>query len=253
MRGFTRQRGDAWELRVYLGQDIISGKKRYATRTIRGSRREAERVLARMVGEVDRGGFAHTGATTGVLLERWFTHACPDFSPKTIRETRGYLDRDLLPALGGVPLDKLRTEERSIEDVNAHYPHGWQHLGEGARKLGDARSDVEHLCARLCETFRQSSELAGDRRREQTSGRSRCTSLGEERVVVRVPSRLGRASLCRFDCLSHRTHDRLAECAAALYTQVRQPWRENEIPVRTSDREPALNQDTFDWRIEFIV
>ena len=40
--------------------------------------------------------------------------------------------------------------ERSIEDVNAHYPHGWQHLGEGARKLGDARSDVEHLCARLC-------------------------------------------------------------------------------------------------------
>ena len=143
--------------------------------------------------------------------------------------------------------------ERSIEDVNAHYPHGWQRLGEGARKLGDARSYVEHRCARLCETFRQSSELAGDRRREQTSGRGRCTSLGEERVVVRVPSRLGSASLCRFDCLSHRTHDRLAECAVALYTQVRQPWRENEIPVRTSDREPALNQDTFDWRIEFIV
>jgi hypothetical protein len=28
MRGFIRPRGDGWELRVYLGQDVISGKKR---------------------------------------------------------------------------------------------------------------------------------------------------------------------------------------------------------------------------------
>ena len=70
MRGFIRPRGDAWELRVYLGQDAITGKKRYASHTVRGSRREAERVLAKMVGDADRGGFARTGATTGELLER---------------------------------------------------------------------------------------------------------------------------------------------------------------------------------------
>jgi hypothetical protein len=39
MRGFIRRRGEAWELRVYLGQDAITGKKRYATRSVRGSRR----------------------------------------------------------------------------------------------------------------------------------------------------------------------------------------------------------------------
>ncbi len=87
-------------------------------------------------------------------------------------------------------------------------------------------------CARRSDS---PAELTGDRRREQRSGRSRCTSLGDERVVVRVPPRLGRASFCRVDCLSHGTHDRLAECAAALHTQVRQPWRENEAPVRTSE------------------
>ena len=31
--GFMRQRGASWELRVYLGRDPLTGKKRYATRT----------------------------------------------------------------------------------------------------------------------------------------------------------------------------------------------------------------------------
>jgi len=35
MKGFIRQRGDAWELRVYLGADQVTGKQRYATRTVR--------------------------------------------------------------------------------------------------------------------------------------------------------------------------------------------------------------------------
>ena len=43
MRGFIRRRGAAWELRVYLGQDTVTGKKRYATKSVRGSRREADR------------------------------------------------------------------------------------------------------------------------------------------------------------------------------------------------------------------
>ena len=72
MRGFIRRRGEAWELRVYLGQDAVTGKKRYATKSVRGSRREADRVLARMVADADQGTFARTSATVGELLERWF-------------------------------------------------------------------------------------------------------------------------------------------------------------------------------------
>ena len=134
MRGFIRPRGDAWELRVYLGQDVITGKKRYACHTVRGSRREAERVLAKMVGDADRGGFARTGATTGELLERWLAHAKADFSPKTVRETRGYMDRDLFPALGDVALDKLRTE-----DLDRYYRSLLAH-GSRGRPLSPVRS-----------------------------------------------------------------------------------------------------------------
>ena len=40
-------------------------------------------------------------ATVGDLLEAWFDHAREDLSPKTVRETRGYLDRrNLIPGLG---------------------------------------------------------------------------------------------------------------------------------------------------------
>src|SRR5688500_13905238 len=52
MAGSVRQRGrGAWELRVYLGIDPDSGRQRYATRTVRGSRRAATAALGELVEE----------------------------------------------------------------------------------------------------------------------------------------------------------------------------------------------------------
>jgi hypothetical protein len=45
MTGSLRPRGaNSWELRVYQGTDPTTGRQRYATRTIRGSRTEAVRA-----------------------------------------------------------------------------------------------------------------------------------------------------------------------------------------------------------------
>lgn len=41
--------------RVYLGTDPVTGKQRYATRTIRGDKRDAQRVLTAMVAEAEQG------------------------------------------------------------------------------------------------------------------------------------------------------------------------------------------------------
>jgi hypothetical protein len=89
MKGFMRQRGASWELRVYTGRDPVTGKKRYATRTVRGGKREAQSALAAMITEAERGGMARTTATVGELLDTWFDFAAPNFSPKTVKETRG--------------------------------------------------------------------------------------------------------------------------------------------------------------------
>ena len=45
------------------------------------------------------------------MLEQWFEQASGDFSPSTVVETRGVIDRYLLPALGKVRLDKLRSSD----------------------------------------------------------------------------------------------------------------------------------------------
>lgn len=69
MPGSMRQRGGSWKLKVYRGRDAVSGRKRWAYRSFRGGKREAQRALAAMVAEADRGGLARTTWTVGDLLE----------------------------------------------------------------------------------------------------------------------------------------------------------------------------------------
>ena len=116
MKGFIRQRGEAWELRVFLGNDPLTGKQRYATRTVRGGKREAQRVLAEMITNADQGLTPRSASTVGDLLEAWFELASPDFSPTTVRETRRVIDKSLLPAFGKRKLAKLQPA-----DIDAFY------------------------------------------------------------------------------------------------------------------------------------
>ena len=111
MKGFMRQRGDSWELRVYLGTDPVTGKQRYASRTVRGGKRVAQRMLAELVTEAERDLLVRTNATAGELIEAWLEQATRDFSPKTVKETRGFIDRNLLPTIGAVPLSRLKASD----------------------------------------------------------------------------------------------------------------------------------------------
>lgn len=110
MQGSLRRRGAAGQLRVYAGRDAVTGHKRWATRTVRGTRREAQRELAAMVrtvGDQDGG----TGASVATLLERWVEQAAPDWSPPTVVHHRQVLDRYLLPHFGRIALHHLRPAE----------------------------------------------------------------------------------------------------------------------------------------------
>ena len=102
-----RQRSGSWELRVYAGRDAVTGKKRWVSRTVKGGKREAARALAKLSAEVGGHAAAPTSATVGDLLEQWLSFARDDLSPKTVLETRGFMDRNLLPALGDIPLSRL--------------------------------------------------------------------------------------------------------------------------------------------------
>lgn len=97
MAGHWRQRGNSIELRAFAGRDPLTGKKRYATRTIPlVGKREAEKALAIFVAELAEGKNVGNGAGTfGELLERWFEGRSGDWSPGTAYQTRWMIDHRL--------------------------------------------------------------------------------------------------------------------------------------------------------------
>jgi len=80
MKGHLRQRGNAWELRAYVGVDPFTNRKKYLTRTFRGGKREAEEALARFTTEVAGGGHAAQDTTVGDLILDWLSLARADLS-----------------------------------------------------------------------------------------------------------------------------------------------------------------------------
>jgi integrase len=113
MPGSMRQRGEnSWNLRVYGGRDPVTGRKISVERTVRGNKREASKVLAGMVADVDRRPVASTGkGTVAALCREWLAHASPSFSPKTIEVTNMYIEDPIIPVLGSIPVSKLTPND----------------------------------------------------------------------------------------------------------------------------------------------
>jgi len=108
MAGTMRERSPGhWQLRVYLGRDPASGRKRQVQRTFSGTRREAEKALAALVTEIGQGHIDNSHATFGELLDAWVEHITPMRHPKTVHEARRSIETRLRPALGRIRLDQL--------------------------------------------------------------------------------------------------------------------------------------------------
>src|ERR1035437_4136498 len=109
----------SWQLRVYVGDDPLTGKPRQVSRTYTAPRqepgagkREASKQLAKLVAEVERGEHGGTASTFGLLLDEWTAHGeRMGRSPKTLFEYRRKIDRQIRPALGSNRLDKLTAHD----------------------------------------------------------------------------------------------------------------------------------------------
>jgi integrase len=115
-RGSLTKRGDSWRIIVDAGTDPITGKRRQLTRTVRGTKREAEAIQASMLTEVAEGRATRTGATLGELLDAWYDANSAEWSPRTALENRRIIKSVIVPALGSKKLAKLRTA-----DIDAFY------------------------------------------------------------------------------------------------------------------------------------
>jgi integrase len=102
-------RSGVWEARIDAGRDPATGKRRQVSRTVYGTKREAQKVLNEMAVEADRGRFTGTSATFGGLCEGWLELATASLSPVTVRNYRDLLKNHIIPALGTVPVASIQT------------------------------------------------------------------------------------------------------------------------------------------------
>jgi integrase len=108
-----RRRRDGWQVIVYAGLDPLTGRQRQLTRQVNGSRRQAEKVEARLRTEVADGKHAGTRVKTlGELVDLWIERrAASDkpISPDTVEDYRSLIAKKIKPALGGKRLHTVNT------------------------------------------------------------------------------------------------------------------------------------------------
>jgi len=133
MNGSLRQRGaSSWELRVYDGTHPDTGKMRYATRTVRGSRREAEAELAGFAAQVSQPPRRALDTTFKELFEQWYANAAPRWAVNTQRQTRSVIDVHLIPRFGHFAVGQLTTA-----GIDAFYADLRDRGGRDGRGLSD--------------------------------------------------------------------------------------------------------------------
>lgn len=115
MRGHLEARGNGtWRAKVFLGQDA-NGRQRYITRTIHGSKREADTQLRQLILEA---GLSHdtTSATVGDLALKWLELVEESLSPSTYREYGRLLEKIILPEFATTKVRAVRPS-----DLDAFY------------------------------------------------------------------------------------------------------------------------------------
>jgi integrase len=115
MRGHLEARGkNAWRAKVYLGRDATTGRHRYLTKTIHGTKRQAEKVLAQLLAETGPSAQAAVDGTFGELVEQWMAIAEDSLSPTTIRGYRHLLNQRILPVLGHRKVRSIRSSDLDV-------------------------------------------------------------------------------------------------------------------------------------------
>lgn len=110
MKGHIRKRGKAsWAIVLDLGRDA-SGKRKQKWHSVKGTRKNAEKELARLLNDLNTGGYVEPSKiTVREFLETWLTdYAAQTVAAKTLERYRGIIDGHVSPAIGGIKLAQLR-------------------------------------------------------------------------------------------------------------------------------------------------
>jgi integrase len=121
-RPYQKALPDSWTIQVYAGRDPVTGKKLRIARAVRGTKKEAELALAKLINAVETGvDFNATKMTFGEYAERWVKSKVKKVRPKTIQRYSDLMRLHIVPIIGNVPLLTLKPLhlEKIYEEASA--------------------------------------------------------------------------------------------------------------------------------------
>lgn len=109
--GTITKRGNSYRIRYYIepGPD---GKSRQATETVRGNKKEAEKILRDRITSVEQGNYISADTqNVSEFMDYWLqTYAATNTTVRTQQGYRQKINGYIKPALGGVTLQNLRPQ-----------------------------------------------------------------------------------------------------------------------------------------------
>jgi integrase len=115
MSGGLRQRQPGvWEVRLEAGRDPVTGRRLQISKSVKGSKRDAQRVLNELAAKADKGQYGGTATTFRQLSEQWLRLVGDDLSPTTLRTYENLLAKRILPAIGDLPIKKIEPSDLDL-------------------------------------------------------------------------------------------------------------------------------------------
>lgn len=124
MAGQIERRGPrTFRLRWFLGRDTHTGKRRYGSKTVRGTKREADQALREILRQRDLGVLVESRSVAlDHYLDQWLERsAALRLRERTVADYREILSRYVRPSLGAKRLDRLHPldVQGMIRDLEA--------------------------------------------------------------------------------------------------------------------------------------
>ncbi len=113
MKGHIRQRSKgSWTVVIDVGRDPETGKRRQEWHTVKGKKRDAERMLRELLLAVEKGTYVKpTHLTVGQWLSQWTeNYVAMHTTPRTQESYLYVIHCHLMKVLGSIPLTQLQPQ-----------------------------------------------------------------------------------------------------------------------------------------------
>ena len=155
MRGHIRRRGEgSWELKFDAGRDEKTGKRIIQYRNFKGSKKEAQFKLAELIAAVGKGAHVNrshltVGEHVGARIDQW--ESLDRISPKTAERYRELHANQIVPFIGSVPLQQLKSA--NVEQWHATLKTSGRKDGKG----GLSTLTIRHAHRLLSKALKEAS------------------------------------------------------------------------------------------------